>query len=220
MAGQPGEGDVHVNSLLTNMSIAYVNEMYIAERIFPSVLVNKQSDYIPKYDQSHWFRDEAKKLNNTEAPPKGGYEVNTADTYFCDLYGIGHEVPDTVRANQDSPFDADRDGMAWCMDRMLMRKEVAFVGDFWKKTVWGTDWDGGSNFTKWSTYATSTPIEDIRSAKRTVRRKIARNPNTLILGDLTWDRLEDHPDMLDRIKYAASANAPAVVSTKDRKSVV
>jgi hypothetical protein len=212
MADQPGQGDVHVNALLTNLSIAYQNEMYIAERIFPAVLVNKQSDIVPKYDQSHWFRDEAEKLGPTDAPPTGGYEVDTSDTYFCDEYGIGHLIPDGRRANQDSPFDADRDGVEWLMDRMLMRKERSFVSDFFKTSVWGADKTGGSDFEKWSTYATSTPIEDLREFKRTVRRKIARNPNKLVLGDLAWDRLEDHPDLLDRIKYGASQASPAMVS--------
>lgn len=213
MAGQPGEGDVHVNALLTNMSIAYQNEMYIAEQIFPEVPVKKQSDIVPKYDQSYWFRRLARKLGNTEAPPRGGYEVNTEDTYFCHIHGIGHEVPDTDRANADNPFDLDRDGMAWCMDQILAGKEYTFVSDFWKTGVWGTDKTGGSNFTKFSTYATSTPIETLREYKRTIRRLIARNPNTMVLGDLVWDRLEDHPDMLDRIKYSASADRPAIVST-------
>jgi len=213
MAGQPGEGDVHVNALLTQLSIAYMNEMYIAERIFPAVLVNKQSDIIPKYDQSHWFRDEAKQLNSVEPPPVGGYEVDTDSTYFCKSYGIGHVIPDEVRGNQDSPFDADQDGIAWLGDRMLMRKERFFVSNFFAASKWGNaDATGGSDFTKWSTYATSTPIETLRAYKRTVRRAIARNPNKLVLGDLVWDRLEDHPDMLDRIKYGASQAAPAMVS--------
>ena len=209
---QPGAGDVHVNALLTQLSIAYQNPMYIAERIFPVVRVNKQSDIVPKYDQSHWFRDEAALLADTEPPPKGGYSVDVTDTYFCHIYGIAHEIPDTVRSNQDSPFNADNDGMAWLMDRMLMRKERSFVGDFWKTSVWDTDKAGGTDFTKWSTYATSTPIEDIRGFKRELRRLIARNPNVLVLGDLTYDRLEDHPDMLERVKYGQTAGAPAMVT--------
>lgn len=215
MAGpvsQPGVGDVHVDALLTNMSIAYQNELYIAERIFPVVLVLKQSDIVPQYDQSHWFRDEAKLLAPGEPAPVGGYEVTTTTKYFCDVYGIGHFIPDDRRANQDAPFDADRDGTEWCVDKMGMKKERSFVSDFWATSVWGTDKAGTTDFTKWSDYGASTPIEDIREYKRTVRRKIARNPNKLVLGDLTFDVLEDHPDLLDRIKYGAGSNEPAMVT--------
>jgi hypothetical protein len=209
---QPGTGDVHVDGLLTNMSIAYKNSMYIAERIFPIVPVNFQSDIIPRYDKSYWFRDLAKELSDTEAPPASGYEVDNTMTYFCREYGIGHLISDRTRANAEAPYDPDIDGMEWLVDRLDMRNELAFVTNFWKTTVWTTDWVGGTNFEKWDLYATSTPIIDIRSAKRTIRRLIAREPNILVLGDLTWDRLADHPSILDRIKFSASSANPAMVT--------
>lgn len=212
MPVQPGANDVHVDRLLTQMSIGYQNAIYIAQRIAPVVLVDRQSDIVPKYDQSHWFRNEAVKLASTDAPPAGGYEVDTTDKYFCELYGIGHLIADDARANTDSPFNLDRDGMEWLVDKMDMARERSFISDFWKTTVWGTDKTGGSDFTKWSTFATSTPIQNLRSFKRDIRRKIARNPNILVMGDLTWDSLADHPDLLDRIKYASSSTSPAIVT--------
>jgi len=211
---QPGAGDVHVNTLLTNLSLGYKNPAYIAEQIFPSLTVNKQSDIIPKYDQSPWFRDEVKELGPTEAAPVSGYTVDTSDTYFCRHNGLGHMIPDDQRDNQDSPFDADRDATEWLLDKMLIRKERAFASAYWATTKWTTDLTGGSSFTKWNSYASSVPIEDIRGAIRTVRRLIGGvNPNYLALGDLTWDRIQDHPDMMDRIKYGASAGSPALVTT-------
>lgn len=209
---QPGYNDRHVDRPLTELSIAYMNEMYIAQSIFPVVPVNNRSDIVPKYDQSHWFRDIAAELAPMEAPPLAGYEVDLTDTYFCRKYGLGHPIPDESRANTDAPFDVDLDGMYFLVDRMDAKKERMFITDFWKTSVWGTDWAGGTDFTKWSDYSSGTPIVDLREAKRTVRRKIARNPNMFVLGDLTWDALADHPDMLERIKYGASNAAPAIVT--------
>lgn len=210
---QPGDGDLHVDRVLTNLSIAYRNEMYIAQQIFPVVPVNNRSDIIPRYDKSHWFRDEAKKLAPMEAPPVGGYTVDVTMKYFCDEYGIGHVIPDTVRANADSPFQPDRDGMEWVVDRIDMRRERAFLADFWKTGVWTTDKVGSTDFTKWSLYATSNPIVDVRNWKRTMRRLIMREANTMVLGDMVHDVLADHPAILDRIKFGASSSAPAMVET-------
>ena len=209
---QPATGDVHVDRLLTNMSIAYRNELYIAQQIFPVVLVQNRSDIVPRYDKSFWFRDEAKELTDMEAPPVGGYEVDNTMTYFCREYGIGHMIPDTVRANADRPYQPDTDGMEWMIDRLDMRREIDWVSDFWTTSVWGTDWTGDTEFVKWSKYGTSTPIVDVRRAKRTVRRLINREPNLLVMGDLVKDTLSDHPAILDRIKFGASAQAPAIVS--------
>ena len=51
--------DVHIDAMLTNLSIGYKNDLYIADQIAPIVPVRRQSDIIPKYDQSHWFRNQA-----------------------------------------------------------------------------------------------------------------------------------------------------------------
>lgn len=208
----PGANDVHVDALLTNMSIAYKNPFYIAREIFPEVLVLKQSDIVPKYRQSDWFRAQAKQLGPDEAPPVGGFQVDNTDTYFCHEYGVGYKLPDRVAENTDQPYDLQRDAVEWIVDQIDLSRENNFTSNFWTTGVWGTDKVGTSDFTKWSTYASSTPISDIRGFRRTIRRKIARNPNKMVLGDLTWERLEDHPDFLDRIVAGSSAANPAVVN--------
>jgi hypothetical protein len=210
---QPGYGDLHVDRYLTNMSVGYMNGQYIARLIFPMVPVNYRSDLIPLYDQSHWFRHEAVELAPMEAPPIGGYEVSS-ESYYCRKYGLGHVIPDEQRGNTDRPFDLDRDGMEWLVDRVDALREQKFVADFWKTTVWGTDKTGTSDadFTQWDDYTNATPIQDLRLFKRTVRRLIARDPNLLVLGDLTFDVLADHPAILERIKYGATQNSPAMVT--------
>lgn len=210
----PGSGDVHVDVLLTNMSVGFINVVYIAGDMFPTVLVVKRSDIVPKYTKSAWFRDEARELTEREAPPVIGYGVDVTDTYFCREYGIGHFIGDARKANTDAPFDADRDGTRLVTDKMLMKEERLWVTNFWKKGVWGTDKDGGVDFTKWSSYATSNPLLDLRGFGRTVRRGLGGlTANTLTLGDLTFDVLADHPILLDRIKYGASSTEPAMVTS-------
>jgi hypothetical protein len=213
MPDQPGASEVHVDALLTNISVGYSNALYIAREIFPVVQVMKQSDIVPKYDKSDWFRDEAKALSEMEAPPISGYGVDVTDTYYCQPYGQGHAISDQRRANTDAPFDADRDGTRWATDKLELKNERMWVSDFWKTGVWGTDKTGGGDFTKWSVYATSTPIQDIRGFKRDIRRALGGwNPNTLVLGDLTYDKLADHPNILDRIKYGSNSDSPAMVN--------
>jgi len=151
-------------------------------------------------------------VGEAEPAPLSGYNVDTSDTYYCREYAIGTFISDARRANQDRPFDADMDGMQWVSDKLEMRMERKFVTDFWKTGVWGTDKTGGADFTKWSTYATSTPILNLRAYKRLVARAIGRQPNTLVLGDLTFDTLCDHPDFLDRIKYSSNSGSPAMVT--------
>ena len=60
-------------------------------------------------------------------------------------------------------------------------------------TLSGTD--------QWSDYANSDPFDDIETGIESVRSKIFRGANTLVLGQQVWNKLKHHPDLIDRIKY-------------------
>ena len=57
---KPTPSDVHVNQPLTNISIAYLQSQmrFVADRIFPVIPVEKQSDRYYTYDRGDWNRNE------------------------------------------------------------------------------------------------------------------------------------------------------------------
>jgi hypothetical protein len=203
MPQQPSSRDLHVDRPLTTISLAYRNAEYIADQIFPVVPVMKQSDKIPKYDQSHWFRNDAKFRAAGEKSHRGGFAVDTSDTYFCERASEGFEVADEQRDNQDAPFDLDRDATEFVTDKVQMKREVNFASNFMTTSVWGTDKDGTANadFTQFSDYGGSSPLTVFTDYKDTVEGKIAREPNLLVLGKQVYSQLKWHPDLVDTIKY-------------------
>jgi len=207
--------DVHVNKMLTDILVGYHNSDFIADQIFPAVMVSKQSDIIPAINKSAFFRDEAAiPLGETSEAGDIGYTVDTTDTYYCLRYGVKHFISDDRRANEDDPFNSDRESAMLVTNAIRLRRERSFVANNWTTSKWTTDVTGGSTVTKWSDYGTSTPIENLRTYKRTIRRLLGREPNLLVLGDLTADRLLDHPDVIDRIKYTERGIAtPELLAT-------
>lgn len=197
----PTPRDLHVDQLLTQISIAYRNPSYIADQMFPMVPVRKQSDKIPEYNQSHWFRDQAVIRAPGTKSTGGGYKVTTSDTYFSDRFSFRFEIPDELRDNQDDPFNVDRDGTEFVTDKMMMRREVAFATDFFTTSVWGTDKTGGTDFVVWSDYAGSNPLVDITGFKDEIEALIAREGILLAMGKQVWVQLKWHPDLIDTIKY-------------------
>jgi len=197
----PTKNALHVDGLLTNVSIGYKNATYIADELCPTVPVKKQSDIVPKYDQSYWFRNSAQLRAPGTASARGGFKVNTSDTYYCHRYSFGFEIPDETRDNQDDPFSMDRDGAEFATDRIQMRREVAFATDHFTTSVWGTDKTGATDFTKWSDYGSSTPLVDITEYADVIEASIARMPNKLAMGKQVWLQLKWHPDAIDTIKY-------------------
>jgi hypothetical protein len=79
---QPTQGSVHVNRPLTMISVAYMQDQaeFIADKVFPVVPVDKQSDLYYVYTKNDWFRDEAKPRAAGTESAGGGYNLSTTAT--------------------------------------------------------------------------------------------------------------------------------------------
>lgn len=200
---QPVHTDLHIDALLTMLSLAYLQDPanFIAREMFPEVGVNKQSNKIAEYNKDFFLRDEAKPRAPATETYGGGFEVTTSKTYFCDNFGFHTDVPDEERKNYDSPFDPDADATALVTEKMRLREEVAWATDFFKTTVWGNDVVGGTNFTKWSDYGGSDPIADVEAGKEAIFSVTGRNANKFGIGRSVWSKMKHHPDFIERIKY-------------------
>jgi len=225
--GNPLPSAVHVNRPLTNISIAFRQAQtdFVADRVFPLVPVSKQSDLYYVYDSSFWFRSEMQKRAPGTESAGSDYKVSTA-SYLCDVYALHKDISDQVRANEDSPLNSDRDATEWLMQQAMLKREIDFASTYMAGGVWTFEADGvassataagsfdptdASNNDKlhWSD-AASTPVEDIRQAKRFIKTKTGMNANTLTLSQTVYDALVDHPDIVDRIKYGQTSGGPAV----------
>lgn len=204
---QPTQSAVHVDAVLTNISVAYMQmaSNFIASRVFPVVNVAKQTDKYFVYTKNDWFRDEMQMRPDATESAGSGYGLSTA-TYSCDVWSLHKDIGNQTRANADSPLDLDRDATQFLTQRGLLRQETQFVTDYFATSIWGTDVVGGANFTVWSTYATSDPIDDVETGKTTVLSTTGFEPNTLVLSYEVFQKLKHHPDIVDRIKYTSSEN--------------
>lgn len=202
--GQPTQQDVHVDAMLTNISVAYMQsqDMYIASKIFPIVGVSKQSDKYWVFTKNDWFRDEAKKRADSTESAGGGYNLSS-DSYFCDVWAFHKDIGSQVKANADAGLDLERGAVQFVTQRLLLRQEIQWVSDFFTTSVWATD---ATPSNLWSDYTSSDPIEDIETAKETILSTTGFMPNTMVMGYQVFRKLKNHPDIVDRIKYTTSEN--------------
>lgn len=191
----PTAADVHVDAALTQLSIAYRNPNLIWDRVFPVVPVTKQSDKYFLFDRGDMLRNEAGVRAPGTLANRGGYRLST-DSYFCDNYAFGKQLPDEVLANADAALQIEQADTEYVTDMLQRKLEIQLAATIFTTGVWTTDVTVG---TAWSTYATSTPIEDVRAQSRTILQNTGTKPNRLILGKQVWDELQDHPDFLDRL---------------------
>lgn len=203
----PSQSDLHVNVPLTNISIAYMQkaDAYIANKVFPRVPVQKQSDMYWKYTKSDWRRTDVQKRAPGTESAGVGWKVDT-DTYFAHPYAVHKDIDDQLRANADSNWSLDRDSTTFITNQMLIKRDLDWANAFFKTGVWGSDQAGvaasptTNQFLQFDDPA-SDPISLFAMAQIKFVEQTGYKANTLVMGAQVLRVLKEHPDIIDRIKY-------------------
>jgi hypothetical protein len=207
------------DEVLTNISIAYMQDdtQHVSDEAAPIVSVEKQSDKYYVFPRNAWFRDEAQLRADATESAGGGYTLST-DTYFCDVWAFHKDIGAQLEANNREPINPRRNATQFVTQKLLLRRERAFVDTFMKTGVWGKDYTGvagvpGANqFKQWNDYANSDPIGDVETGKDYISTLTGYDPNTLILDAITWRYLRHHPDLLGRLKSGTAIGTPELLA--------
>lgn len=211
---QPTEGDVHVSTPLTNFSQKYLlrDEMFVAMRAIPNLPVAKQFDLYYIFDRGDFYRDEMQeRADGTES--QGGSFTLSTDPYFARTYAFHKDVSDRQRANQDSVINLDNSATQFVTHKALIRRESVFQTNIFAANIWfngGTSASAGEAV-NWGTGG-SDPIENIRTAIRTVHGITGYRPNRMVLGRQAYDTLQDNDEILSRITGGSTNAQPANVT--------
>jgi hypothetical protein len=205
---QPNRSDLHIDRLLSDLSIGFMNEpgAYVADVVFPVVSVGKQSDKYARYKKDFWFRDEAKSRAPLTEGTGGGYGLDTPGTFFCDEWEFHKDNADEDRDNQDEVFDLDSEAAMYCIEKIRLSRERRFADLYFKTGVWATSLKGQTDtpstneFKCWD-LSGSTPITDVENAKSLVKIATGINPNTLVVSEMVHQKLKNHSEIVDRFKY-------------------
>lgn len=214
---------VHIDAPLTNLTLAYLQsaDNFIADKVFPIVDVDKQSDKYYTYDRENFNRSgQRKQLAPRTRPERIGMSLSN-DNYFADVFGLATDFDEQTLANEDAALETRAMGAQMLIHNMLIDREKDFVTNFFSDGIWGTNWDGVANadndtaaeVTNWDDYTNSTPIVDVRRLARTVQLKSGGfKPNTMVVTKAVRDVLVDHPDVLARLNGGATVSNTALVT--------
>jgi hypothetical protein len=218
----PTNAQVHVDAVLTNISIAFMQNRnnFVAGRVFPNVAVTKQSDRYYTFDRGDFNRDEARvRAPGTESSGTG-FNLDNTPTYFAPVTSFHHDVPWQTMANADAVLNLTQAASEFVMQKLLIRKEVDFMAKYFTGGVWTFDYDGvasspsSNQVIQWSDQTNGDPIGDVRDAKTAIMQSTGFEANKLVIGRQVYDALVDHPDIVDRVKYSGGVGNgnPARVS--------
>ena len=208
---QPTTKEVHFDSVLTNVSIAYKQSVQnlIADRVFPVVPVEKQSDKILKFNKAYWLRIQAGLRAPGTESRGGGFTLDATSTYFADIHAFHMDAPWAMMKNSDFP-DTERQIVEFVTWQLLLERERDWASNFFDPTgktedvdFW-TIWDPGSEFVAWD-QSNSDPIKDILAAKNTILKRTGFMPNKMVIGPGVLQALKSHTVIQSQVVYSPSA---------------
>jgi hypothetical protein len=195
MAGEPLPSQVHIDTALTDFSVAFLQNpaASIALRAFPAKPVPKQSDKYFVWSAADLLRTEAiARAPGTQAAERT-FSVSSA-SYYCDVIALAHNLSAQTLANSDDP-QLEENIVRMLLQDMLIKQErdfsaVAFANNWGTYTTPSTAWSNSASY----------PITDLHTAIRTVLINTGKRPNVLALGADTWYKgLTLHEDILARL---------------------
>ncbi len=197
----PDVTQVHIDTALTNVSVAYRNRDYIADAVAPLIPVRKQSDKYFIYDPEREF---LRVTPDARAPGAEATEVDfqlSTESYFCEDHALEAAIPDEERENADPPLQPDIDRTELLADKIALNREVAL--EQLLRTASGIN-SHSLDPVEWWNNPDSDPLAQIRDACQTVFAYAQRRPNAAVLPYAIFDALRHHPKVVERIKYTTA----------------
>jgi len=185
--------------ILTDVSLGYKNAAYIADLLLPTLPVKHQSGKHFVYDKG-MFRSEDAKRGPGARSKEVTHNISTGLTYFCEDHALKEFVADEDVDNAPAGVDPYVDATENVTEKHLVSKEIEAAASLTSTSVitQNTTLSGTS---QWSD-PNSDPVAAVRTAKQTVRDSIMVDPNTLMLSKKVFDKLVDHPAIVERVKYS------------------
>lgn len=192
--------DVVQDPVLTQVSTAYKNETFLAEKVLPVMPVSKQSGVYFQYDKEN-LRIPSSTLRAAGSPAKEVDFSVSKGSFLTQDHALKEFVAQEVQDQAMTPTDPLTDASENVTEKLLLDKESA-IATYLTSTANITQNTTLSGTTQWSDYNNSSPINDIKTARQTVKLAVGKTPNILIIGQQVFDALADHPEVIERVKYS------------------
>jgi len=199
-----GGGNVHIDKVLTDISVGYPNNGLVGEALFPRVPVRKQSDKYYIFGRESFSVDPGGDVRGPGTPANEipGLAVST-DSYFAVEHALQISVTPEERENADNPLDPDRDGTELVTGKLMLAREVTMQTNVTTTGNYASGYSTTlSGTAQWNDYANSDPIGDTRTATRKIHSGLFLEPTVGVFPYQVMTQLEDHPDFIERIKYS------------------
>lgn len=208
----PSSSRIHQDKALSDLSVAYRNDRFIADELVPAVPVVHDSDSFYVYSKDN-LRDEQSLWAKGARAARVDFEVSTS-SYLLERHALEELVLDEDKANADPAIRLEMDATENLTDKILLEKEKALATLIGTPANWGNLTSLTSTFA-WSAATTlSNPILFVDSATSVIAQNSGKMANVMAIDHRTFMTAKEHPSIVDRVKYTSADSITAPMLAK------
>jgi hypothetical protein len=190
--------DTFVNPLLTNISVAYSNEDYIAGKLFPTVEVDKETGLYFVVDKEN-LRAPADARRSEFGRANRVSNTLTQAAYALEEKSLEAPISDRVMRQYDDPFNPKANATKLVKDKLLLDKEKDLAATIAASTVSGNNLDTSAS---WATAATDI-LAQIRTGRTFIQKSTGKKANTVLLSKDSYDAIMKNTAFIAAVQYTS-----------------
>jgi hypothetical protein len=176
---------------------------YVGPALFPNFFTAEQSAGYYKFDTKNLIGVPKNLRRAPSAPYQKWQAVLSDDSYSCKEYGLEEAVDDSERKKYANMFDADVSAIRRTTTGIILAREVRI-----KTLATGASVPTSSPTKKWD--ETDADIYgDVNTAKKAIEKACGLLPNVMTINRDVFLVMQNHPSIVDRIKYTSSKSVTA-----------
>jgi len=202
----PFQNQLHVDKLLSQISVRYATKDFIASEIFPMIPVKKDSDLYRVYSQN--FRIPSTLRANKGVANQHYFEVSNS-SYVLEDHALKDYISDDDIDNYDVA-DLRADTVEELTDVIMRRMEKSTL-DLFTTTNWSLNVSLAAT-AAWTIDTTvSNPIPIVDTGATTILNNSGKMPTYGVISRTGFIGVKNHQSVLDRTKYtSAEMNEPII----------
>lgn len=196
-----------VDPVLTTIAHGYTNENLIYRDLFPEVKVSKLKGKVPTFGKDAFI------LRDTiRAVRADSNRISPADLVMTEFETHERDIEtavDYIEEEETSDYFSYEQRITKEMSDILqLGKEKMAADTAQNPTNYAADMkeEITSNEAFDSSFSSANPIDIIRDSISTLRSKIGKLPNTMVMGFQTYKALINHSKIIEIVKYSSRAS--------------
>lgn len=193
-------GSVHSNGFLSNFSLAYNNDEFIAERVLPVVMVDHLSDNYATYGQ----RDRLGVMDDSVGSRGTVNEVTESrgvGTYLLAQHALQNSIDAVALTNQDPVFDEMLDLLESVNAGIGLAREVRAAAVVQTTSNYAGNTATLSGSSQWNSSTGGDPLKNIQDGVAALWGGVGMTDIIGVTNLEAYNALTRHPAVLDLLKY-------------------